>query len=248
VDRRLGFDGPVRWEEYEFHLAPMTGHTRFSALIGFQADGKRFAHTGDQYFFYGAPGSMAIEGVAMSALRRMPNHVYRNGALLDSFDQSGKWVLKWRPDIVLQGHQAPFHTDADFFRHIEQWSREYRATHEGAMPLGETDTHFNVDGWGGWIWPYRVHLRKPGVATVRVTVRNPFPRKAELEVRLVGPTGWKGTDAVLHAEARAEVSCELQITPSGPCRRQPFAVELVADGQPFGQVAEALMTVGGSEF
>ena len=30
--------------------------------------------------------------------------------------------------------------------------------------------------------------------------------------------------------------------------RQPFAVELVADGRPFGQVAEALLTVGGEAF
>ena len=33
-----------------------------------------------------------------------------------------------------------------------------------------------------------------------------------------------------------------------PCRRQPFAVDLIAGGRPFGQVAEALMTVGGEEF
>lgn len=248
VDRRLGFDRPVRWEEYEFHLAPMTGHTRFSALIGFETDGKRFAHTGDQYFFYGATGSMGIQGMKMSELRRMPNHVYRNGALLDSFDRSGRWVLDWRPDIVLQGHQPPFDTDAQFFHHIEEWSREYKTTHQCAMPLGDNDTHFNLDSWGGWIWPYRVLLPGPGVATVRVTVRNPFPRKAKLEVRLVGPTGWRGTAATLTAEPRAEVTCDLQITPSGSCRRQPFAVELVADGQPFGQVAEALMTVGGGEF
>ncbi len=248
VDRRLSFHEKVRWEEYEFHLAPMTGHTRFSALIGFEADGKRFAHTGDQYFFCGASGSMLLEGVATDKWRRLPNHVYRNGALLDSFEQSGRWMLDWRPDIVLQGHQQAFFTDKDFFHHIEEWSREYKSLHQRAMPLGDGDTHFNLDSWGGWIWPYRVHLKKPGPATVRVTVRNPFPRRAKLEVRLVGPAAWSGTSATLAAGPRAEVSGELQITPPGPCRRQPFAVELVADGQPFGQVAEALMTVGGKEF
>lgn len=63
-------------------------------------------------------------------------------------------------------------------------------------------------------------------------------------VRLVGPRGWVGTAASLRAEARAEVSCELQITPDAMCQMQPYAVELSADGQMFGQVAEALMTVG----
>ena len=51
IDRRLPLDEPFQWEEYTFHLHPMNGHTRFSALIGFEADVKRFAHTGDQYFF-----------------------------------------------------------------------------------------------------------------------------------------------------------------------------------------------------
>jgi len=85
-------------------------------------------------------------------------------------------------------------------------------------------------------------------STVQVTVRNPLPRAAVLEVRLVGPEGWQGTSAMLSAEARAEVSCKLEITPAGECKRQPFAVELIADGQPFGQVAEAQMTVGDMEF
>lgn len=248
VDRRLSFDRKVQWEEYEFQLAPMSGHTRFSALIGFEADGKRFAHTGDQYFFYGPDGSMNLNDTSSQQWRRMPNHIYRNGAFLNSYPQSGRWLLDWRPDIVLQGHQPAFFTDENFFRHIEAWSCEYQALHQQAMPLSDGDAHFNVDSWAGWITPYRVHLKQPAPATVRVTVRNPFPRNARLEVRLIGIAGWRGTSATLDAEPRGEASCDLQITPDDCCRRQPFAMELVADGQPFGQVAEALMTVGSAEF
>ena len=93
-----------------------------------------------------------------------------------------------------------------------------------------------------------MHLAQPGATTVRVTVRNPFPHPARLDVRLVGPAGWEGSSTSLQAEARAEVSADMQIVPAGACRRQPFAVDLVADGRPFGQVAEALMTVGGQRF
>ena len=35
------------------------------------------------------------------------------------------------------------------------------------------------------------------------------------------------------------------MTVARECRRRPIALELVADGRPFGQVAEALVTVGG---
>ncbi len=246
VHRRLPLDESFTWEEYTFRLHPMSGHTRFASLIGFEADGKRFAHTGDQYFFERGWGQEPMPPFAQN--QRGQNHVYRNGALLDGYDQSGQWMLDWRPDIVIQGHQQPFHTASAFFDHIAEWSKEYKETHQRARVLGEDETHFNMDSWGGWIWPYRTHLPQPGPARVRVTVRNPFPRRATLEIKLVGPTGWEGTTATLIVEPRAEVSADLSIMPAGPCRRQPFAIELVADGQPFGQVAEAMLTIGGEAF
>jgi glyoxylase-like metal-dependent hydrolase (beta-lactamase superfamily II) len=241
IDRRLPVEGSVQWEEYTFHFAPMNGHTRFAALIGFEADGRRFAHTGDQYFFQNGVGDWASNPI-------MQNHVYRNGALLDGYRQSGEWMCRWRPDVVLSGHQPAMFTDDAYFQRIAGWSEEYAQIHQQAMALGDDETHFNLDSWGGWIWPYRTHLLSAGSVRVKVTVRNPYPRAAELEVRLVGPPGWEGSRAVLQAGPRAEVSGELTITAPGPCRRQPFAVELVADGRPFGQVAEALVTVGGERF
>ena len=246
VDRRLPLGETFTWEEYTFRLHPMSGHTRFAALIGFEADGRRFAHTGDQYFF-----QQGWDGGPMPPWDQNPvaqNHVYRNGALLDGYDQSGDWLLDWRPDIVLQGHQAPFHTDDSFFKRIAAWSGEYKDIHRRAMVLGDDEAHFDLDSWGGWIWPYRTFLPSPSPAAVRVTVRNPFPRRATLSVTLVGPQGWSGTSVTLDAAPRAEVSATLAITPAGPCRRQPFAAALVADGRPFGQVAEGLLTVGGEAF
>lgn len=241
IDRRLPVDGTAQWEEYTFRFAPMSGHTRFAALIGFEADGKRFAHTGDQYFFQKGVGDWANNPIAQ-------NHVYRNGALLDGYRQSGDWMLNWRPNIVIQGHQPAMFTDEAFFQRIADWTEQYEQLHRQIMVLGDEETHFNLDSWGGWIWPYRTHLKEAGPARVQVTVRNPFPHAAQLEVQLVGPPGWTGTRATLQANARAEVTCELAITPDGPCRRQPFAVELTANGRPFGQVAEALLTVGGERF
>src|SRR5262249_6644156 len=127
-----------------------------------------------------------------SANHRMQNHVYRNGALLNGYEQSGEWMLKWRPEIVLQGHQPPMFTDETFFRHIQEWTRDYADLHRRIMPLAENDTHFNLDSWGGWIWPYRIVCKTVEPFTVNVTVRNPFPHSATLEVRLVGPEGWTG--------------------------------------------------------
>jgi glyoxylase-like metal-dependent hydrolase (beta-lactamase superfamily II) len=241
VNQRLALDEPFTWEEYTFRLHPMNGHTRFAALIGFEADGKRFAHTGDQYFFTNGVDQFENNG-------RAQNHVYRNGALLDGYAESGRWMLEWRPEIVLQGHQPAMFTDEHFFRHITAWNEDYAETHRRIMPLGETDAHFNMDSWGGWVWPYRTHVPSPRPIPLNVTVRNPYPTAATLNVRLVGPAGWEGSARTVTAEPRAEVSCDLTITPPGECRRQPIAVELSTEDAVFGQVAEALITVGGDRF
>ena len=115
--------------------------------------------------------------------------------------------------------------------------REYELLDTGVF---DDDRYFDVE----------VDYAKAGPddLLMRVTVRNPLPQAAELEVRLVGPRGWQGSSTVVSAEGRAEVSCDLIITPDGACRRQPFAVELTANGRPFGQVAEALLTAGGERF
>jgi glyoxylase-like metal-dependent hydrolase (beta-lactamase superfamily II) len=248
IDRRIRHHETVRWQEYEFHCAPMSGHTRFAGLIGFAADGKRFAHTGDQYFFMRADGTWPDR--AEGPITRwddkvvFQNHVYRNGALLDGYAQSGAWLLDWRPHIILSGHQQAMVTNPAFFDLVERWSHEYQELHRRVMPLAADEAHFNLDSWGGWIWPYRTRLARPAPVTLTVTVRNPLPKVAELAVRLVGPAGWQGTSATLQAGPRAEVSAELQITPDAACFLQPIAAELTVDGRPFGQVAEGLVSVG----
>jgi hypothetical protein len=202
----------------------------------------RYAHTGDQYHTLAEDhGDCEPDEIA-------PNHVYRNGAFLGSFAESARWLRDWRPQVVLSGHQPPIWTDDSFFVRVDEFARAYADDHLGSMVLGEREVHFGVDSWGGWIRPYRTFAAVIAPVTVQATVRNPFPHDATLDVRLVGPTGWQGTSASLTAAPRSEVSCELSITPTTQCRRQPIAVELTAGGHPFGQVAEALVTIGGDRF
>src|SRR5581483_10894734 len=113
IDRRLPLDQPFAWEEFRFRLAPMTGHTRFSAAIAFEADGKRFAHTGDQFFLTDRSGDR-IDGDWANA-QMMQNHVYRNGASIQSYRETAALMREWRPDIVLSGHRLPMRTDEAFF-------------------------------------------------------------------------------------------------------------------------------------
>jgi glyoxylase-like metal-dependent hydrolase (beta-lactamase superfamily II) len=247
VDRRLPLGSTVRFHEYELTIGPaISGHTRFAALIGFEADGLRFAHTGDQY--HGSLGWVAGRTPDWTRDVITANEVYRNGMRLDGYHRSARWLGEFRPDVVITGHQAAFRTDDAFFATVEEHARSLEATHRRLMALGDADPHFEADSWGGFVRPYRTHLPEPGPARVVVTVRNPLPERATLDVRLTVPEGWTGESASLEAGPREDVSAELGLVAAAPCRRQPIAVELEVAGQPYGQVAEALVTVGGALF
>ena len=247
VDRELALGSTTRFHEIELTLGPaFSGHTRFAALIGFVADGVRYAHTGDQYH-----GTFSWDPVHEADWTRdviAPNEVYRNGMLLDGYRRSARWLLDWRPDVVLTGHQRAFTTDDVFYERVTEHAQRLEDAHRRLMPLGDDEAHFDADSWGGWIRPYRTFLSDPGPAVVTVTVRNPLPRAARLDVSLVVPEGWGGGSASVEAGAREEAICELTLTAPTHCRRRPIAVDLVVAGHPYGQVAEALVTVGGDGF
>ncbi len=234
VDRALPLDEPLEWEGIRFHFAPMSGHTRFSALIGFEVDGIRYLHAGDQY---------APLGPTAPEPRLNAQYVYRNGAFLDSYRRSAEWILDFRPDVVLGGHWLPQSTDEHYFEQLTAYGREYEERHRRAMAIDDGEPHFGLDSMCGWIWPYHVHLPDPQPIDFEVTVRNPLPGDATLRLRMSGPAGWEGSIAEVQARGREEVSTRMSLTPAGPCRRQPITVELHADGRPFGQVLEALITV-----
>jgi len=116
--------------------------------------------------------------------------------------------------------------------------------HRRMMPLGAQDTHFNIDSVEGTFRPYRVRRDTDGVVTFRADVRNPLPNDATLRLRMAGPSGERGPITQVDVEAHGEACVEVTLELHGPCRRLPVALELTANGRPFGQIAEALVTIG----
>ena len=177
IDRRLPLDRTFTWEEYTFRLAPMSGHTRFSAAICFEADGKRFVHTGDQHFFDRpkfAPDTGSWQGGAAQPERGLPER-----RLHPQLSRQ-----RGAPRAVAAGHHHLRPPARDVHRrrflppaHLVGRGVRRRST-ATAMVLGDDEAHFDVDGWGGWIWPYRVHVNEGETARVTVTVRNPLPDPA----------------------------------------------------------------------
>jgi glyoxylase-like metal-dependent hydrolase (beta-lactamase superfamily II) len=240
VDRALALEEPLDWEGIRFHLAPMSGHTRFSALLGWEVDGIRYVHSGDQYSPVLAPDGASWSFTA--------DYVYRNGANLDSYRASAAWIAAFRPDVVLSGHWPLVETNEAYFDALAYYAREYELRHRRVMALAADEPHFGLDSIAGWIWPYRVHLPEPGPIDFAITVRNPLASDTTLRLRLRGPDGWEGSTVEVPVRAREEATAQMSLTASAVARRQPIVVEVHAGGRPFGQVLEALVTVGGSEF
>ena len=231
-----------RWREYEFELYPMSGHTRFSAIISLNVDGERVIATGDQYFFrdFEQPG----EGPAMH------NHVYRNGAMLSSFGDSQSVLEQIRPTIILPGHGSAYRVPEAFYGWIDAYRVEYERIHRDLMPLGDGEAHFEVDSRAGWLEPYRVWRSDATEFTMTAHVRNPYPDTARIALRLVVPPGWRTSDVVVELGPREEGSAQIAVTPPAGaiCRRRPIALDMTANGRPYGQVAEALVTLGEDRF
>jgi glyoxylase-like metal-dependent hydrolase (beta-lactamase superfamily II) len=233
--KSLPVETPFEWEEYRFVLHSMSGHTRFSTLIEFEADGKKVIATGDQYFFMETgDGSKTF----------MQNHVYRNGAVLESFRESNELLRAIGPELVLPGHGDAYDVDDSLYRIFERYEAVYRELHERLLPL--EGNHFEVDARAAWLTPYRRRVDSATRLEYRATVRNPSPDRADITVRLVGPGGWDSDPVTTRIAGRSEKVLTCSITPptGTTCRRRAVALELFVDGEPFGQVAEALVTIG----
>jgi len=190
VDRVLPLGSPVRWHEYELHVHPLPGHTRYAAAIGFEVDGKRVLVTGDQ---------QAIDGA-----RTILNFQYRNRFTPDDFVRSAELYARIRPDLILGGHWLPHEVTDEWVDRLRADAERTAELHRELLPA----EGFGTDGFGAHIEPYRA--RGPEV-DFRVAVRNPFDRPETVIVRLVAPAAWSVTPPVQQLEQIGRASCRERV-------------------------------------
>nr|QXO96910.1 carbamate hydrolase [Agrobacterium sp.] len=244
IDRVLDHNQIFRWEEYEFQMGPDIGggHTRHQAVFSFKADGLTYAATGDQY-------------LSRKLWNPQPDHswkedewddvyCYRSGQSESGYRRSEDWLLTVRPDIILNGHQQAILTNDLVFQRTREMTTRFEEIHRELMPLDEEDEHFGFDSTGAWIEPYRLYLSEPGRTSIRVRVRNPLPRSASLQLRLLGPAVFVDGFVTVNCEGHCEAEFEAPVELLHQCRREPAALAMWADGKPFGQVTEVQVTVG----
>jgi glyoxylase-like metal-dependent hydrolase (beta-lactamase superfamily II) len=226
VDRVLRFGAPVAWHEHELIVHPLPGHTRYAAAIEFEADGKRILATGDQ---------QSLEANGRSIL----NYQYRNRFSFDDFVQSAELYARVRPDLLLTGHWGAHELSDEQVAQLAKDGRRVAELHRELLPFGD------AEGFPARFTPYRSTVPADESVEVTVEVRNPFDRAETARVRLVVPPGWASEPAEqeLALEPHGEARARFRLVPAGPPGRMPIAADLTIGDVPFGQQAEALVTV-----
>jgi len=243
VARRLPCNRAFRWENIPITLYPMSGHTRFAALVCLEIDGTRVVHTGDQIFFRMPDGDNVPFTTGALPLA---NFVYKNGLDIGCYKQALADLKRFEPELVLTGHSLPYRTTPEWYDTIARTAEFFDEAHQLLMPLGDDDCHFGAESQAAKLKPYRVQRRDPGRIEFEGWILNPYPRSATAVIRLVGPDDWQSESCELALAAREQRDMSIYITapPDTRCRRQPVALDLCVDGQPFGHVTEALVTIG----
>jgi len=241
VHRVLADGETVSWEGIPITARFWSGHTRFGALLSLTVDGTRVIHTGDQYFFRDTGN--APYG---PAARVHMNHVYKNGLELGCYRKALRILEEIRPEVVLTGHTAPYRPDGRWYEILAEAATAFDEVHRKLMILGDDEAHFGAESQGGKLKPYRVHLPQGGAAEFEGWILNPLPAAAKARIVLVGPEGWEGGPVSVELGSRERKDIKVRITPpaGAKVRRQPVGLDMTVDGRPFGQVAEALVTVG----
>jgi glyoxylase-like metal-dependent hydrolase (beta-lactamase superfamily II) len=226
VDRVLPFGESIVWHEYALTLHPLPGHTRYAAAIEFEADGRRLLATGDQ---------QSREANGTSIL----NYQYRNRFSFGDFVQSAELYARVRPDVLLTGHWGAHELTGEQIDELLKAGRRVAELHRELLPFGD------AEGFPARFSPYRSNTEAGAAVELAVEVRNPFDRAERAWVRLALPEGWSCEPAhvVLALEPRGEERATFRVVPTGPAGRVPIAAEVTVGDVPFGQQAEALVTV-----
>jgi glyoxylase-like metal-dependent hydrolase (beta-lactamase superfamily II) len=231
VDRVLPLDVPIQWEEYAITLYAQPGHTFYAVAVVFEADGKRFLCSGDQY---------AGDGADV-----FDNYVYPNGFRAGDYQLTADLYRRVDPDYILTGHWLPYRVEPGYLERLAARGAALARLHAELLPAPNCDPA--AAERIASLRPYQAEAHGGEPLTLVAEVRNPLDAAADVTVRPVVPAGWTADARELRVRLGAgETGCvSFHVTPPTgvAVRRARVAVDITAGGQRFGQLAEALVTV-----
>lgn len=158
------------------------------------------------------------------------------------FDRCLTILLECQPDILVQAHRGPMRVTADYLRRTRDTFRRREALARALLPYD--DPNFGLDPYWVRAYPYRQHADPGAEVRLEARITNHAARPKRMRAELRVPPGWRvleGTGAETVA-ARGEGRVRFRaVAPATAAGRQVLGLAITADGQPFGELAEAMV-------
>jgi glyoxylase-like metal-dependent hydrolase (beta-lactamase superfamily II) len=122
--------GRWTWREYRFRVAPWPGQTWWHCTFMTRVDGLNVLFGGDSF----QPASRWNGTGGFCALN--------NSRFADGYIPSCRLALRWRPDVMANGHGCAFRFTASRFRRIARWARSAEEAVRALCPTGDLETDY----------------------------------------------------------------------------------------------------------
>jgi glyoxylase-like metal-dependent hydrolase (beta-lactamase superfamily II) len=236
VDRSFRDRETFKWEEFEFTIAHSPGHTNYQMALFATIDGARVAFTGDAFF---------DDPDNPHSLRH--NLIYRNQVKSGDHVKSIRNILDFEPNLIAPGHGKPFPIDRQTAQNFEQRAR--RQDQLFRELIFDPDTDIGLDPSWISIYPYQM-LAMPGQTKhIEIRFRNHRTRPVQIQAVLVLPDRWTCSPPriSLSGAPKSAVKTGASITIpedwTATRRRVAVALDVMADSQYLGQIAEAVIDI-----
>jgi glyoxylase-like metal-dependent hydrolase (beta-lactamase superfamily II) len=237
VDRSFRHGERFKWEEFEFEVCHSPGHTEFQMALFAEIDGARIAFTGD-----------AVHPADAGAPYHLRHSViFRNWMESDSHLRAVRTILEHEPNIIAPGHTKPYIANKadleDLKRRVEQEGEYFKDV------IADPDTNFGLNPSWARLYPYQLAAKAGSTSTLELRVRNYRSKPMHMQAGLVLPEGWRATPDIATLDVPAGGDGKTSFTVTIPDDwdisrpRVAVAVEIMADGQYLGQIAEGMVDI-----
>ena len=130
ADELMPETGAWRWNEFRFRVAPFPGQTWWHAAFMAEIDGKKVCFSGDNYQpstrWNGTGGFSSFNG----------------SRFIEGFVASSKTILKWNPDLVLNGHNTQVRYAPSYYRKVISWAEKSEKATRALCPSDDLDQDY----------------------------------------------------------------------------------------------------------
>lgn len=229
VDHVMEHGQTIDWHGIKLTFYHFPGQTVYHAGLLAEKDGFKAFFTGDSWANWGIEDYCAQFRCFLGEDR--------------GYDKCLKILLECKPDILVQAHRGAMAVTEDYLRQTLMTYQKREQLCRELFPYD--DPNFGLDPYWARAYPYR-QTALPGAHVeieARITNHATSPKAISAELRV--PRNWKvingsGTTTVA---ARAEGRIRFRaVAPDGPpSSRHVLGIAITADGQPFGELAEAIV-------